>query len=519
MVARHLREARARKARARKALPPALPAAVAALVLVLHACSPAARDEAETVLLPVPDDPTVTFAVSFSVGSQDDPPGKEGLAELTGALISNGGTEARSYDEILEELYPIASSYAARVDKEMTTLTGRTHVDNVDLFLELFSDAVTRPAFKEEDFKRLKSNQASFLENTLRYSSDEELAKAALTELIFEGTPYRHPVEGTVAGVDSITLADVRSFYETHYTRANATPALGGGYSAEILSRFGSALDQLAPGEPSADPEVTPAPIRGRHALLVSKPDADASISFGFPISVGRGDRDHYALWIATSWLGEHRSSVGRLYNFIRETRGLNYGDYAYVEAYPEGGQRQFPPPNVAREHQIFEIWIRTLPDEQAVFALRAALGELEDLVEDGMTAQELELSKTFLSKYYLHYAETTRMRLGYAIDDRFYGISGEGFLGEFRETITSLSLEEVNAALKRHLHPENVKIAIVTGEAEKLAEVLESDAPSPITYPTPKPDQVLEEDKAIERYPLGIASVRTVPVDEIFGR
>ena len=61
----------------------------------------------------------------------------------------------------------------------------------------------------------------------------------------------------------------------------------------------------------------------------------------------------------------------------IRETRGLNYGDYSYIEAYPEGGQRQMPPPNVARRQQLFEVWIRTLPNPQAHFALRAAMREL----------------------------------------------------------------------------------------------------------------------------------------------
>ncbi len=62
-------------------------------------------------------------------------------------------------------------------------------------------------------------------------------------------------------------------------------------------------------------------------------------------------------------------------------------------------------------------------------------------------------------------------------------------------------------------------KIAMVTGGAAAMAEALESDAPSPMSYGSPKPDEVLEEDKVIAEYPLGIASVRTVPVDEIFGK
>ena len=60
----------------------------------------------------------------------------------------------------------------------------------------------------------------------------------------------------------------------------------------------------------------------------------------------------------------------------IRELRGLNYGDYSYIESFPEGGERSMPPVNVPRRRHLFEIWIRTLPTAQAPFALRAALRE-----------------------------------------------------------------------------------------------------------------------------------------------
>jgi zinc protease len=253
--------------------------------------------------------------------------------------------------------------------------------------------------------------------------------------------------------------------------------------------------------------------------LLVEKAGADASISFGFPISVRRGERDFYALWIANSWLGEHRTSSSHLYQVIREVRGMNYGDYSYIEAFPEGGNRRVPPSNVARHHQIFEVWIRTLPSAQAHFALRAAVRELQDLVDGGMSEEELELTRSFLSKYYLHFAETTTTRLGYAVDDRFYGIEGSGHLERFGEMMASITRDEVNAALKKHLRYENLKIAIITGDAKALAEALATDRPSPMEYASPKSEEVLKEDESISTFPLGIAAeaIRIVPVEEIF--
>jgi zinc protease len=170
---------------------------------------------------------------------------------------------------------------------------------------------------------------------------------------------------------------------------------------------------------------------------------------------------------------------------------------------------------------QLFEVWIRTLPNSQAPFALRAALRELQLLVDNGLTAEQFELTRTFLKKYSLHFAETTSARLGYAMDDRFYGLDTEGHLARFRRMLDELTLEDVNGSIRRHWQTENMVIAIVTGEAASLRSVLASGAPTPITYATPKPDAILAEDQIIAAWPLGLAEDRmtTIPVAEAFER
>jgi len=486
-----------------------------------QAPSPAPTEDLKVVLLSVPADPTVSFSLSFAVGSQDDPPGKEGLAFLTGEMLADAATEKRSLDQILEALYPLASSYNMRVDRERTTLTGRTHRDNVAAYFELFSDAFLKPAFKATDFERVKNDAINEIENTLRYSSDEELGKAAFEDFVFRGTRYAHPSEGTVAGLRSVTLDDVRAFYKSRFTAASALLGLGGGYDDATVARFKAAVGTLPAGTRPAAPAIEPEAVAGRSVLLIAKPGADSSISFGFPVDVHRGERDFYALWIANSWLGEHRNQASHLFQVIREHRGLNYGDYSYIEAFPEGGHRTMPPVNVPRREQLFEIWIRTLPNDRAVFALRAALRELQSLVDHGLTEQQFELTRGFLKKYSLHFAETTSARLGYAVDDRFYGIDGEGHLVRFRKMMDDLTLDDVNGAIKRHLQTANLKIAIVTGDAPGLAAALTSGAPTPISYDNPKPAEITAEDREIAAFPLGIAvdRVTIAPLDEAFER
>jgi len=479
-------------------------------------------DGGPDVLLPVPGEPTVSFSVSFGVGSQDDPPGKEGLAWLTGLMLAEAATERHSYDEILAALYPLASAYAVRVDKERTTLTGRTHRDTLDRYVPLFTDAYLRPAFDARDFERLKSDAVNDIENTLRYASDEELAKASLDAFVFRGTRYAHPPQGTVRGLRAVTLDDVREFYRRHFTRGNVTLGIAGGFDEALAERIGRTRDELPPDEaPREPPPIVPAPIERNEVLLIDKPGADASISFGFPIDVARGERDFYALAIACSWLGEHRQQVGRLFQVIREIRGLSYGNYAYIEAFPEGGERRMPPVNVPRRARLFEVWIRTLPNEQAHFAIRAALREIERLVANGMRREDFELTRRFLAKYALHFAETTARRLGYAMDDRFYGLEGEGHLARFRRMMRELTLDDVDGALARHLAGRRFKFAIVSGGAERLRAALAAGAPSPIEYATAKPQHVLDEAQEIARHPLPVDpdAIEVQPVEQAFER
>ena len=293
-------------------------------------------------------------------------------------MISDGATTKNSYEQIISKLYPLAAGYDASCTKEMTVMTGRTHKDNLNEFYSLLTDALLSPAFAQADLDRIKSQILNYLENSLRYASDEELGKAVLYRDIFAGTSYAHGNEGLIESVKSITLDDVRNFYKQYYTKENLVIGLGGGYDATLVKTLQGDLAKLASGTPKQPAKPEPKPLKGANVTIIEKDAAATAISMGFPLDVLRGTKDWYALAIANSWLGEHRNSSSHLYQVIREKRGLNYGDYSYIENYPNGGQRQLPGQNVARRQQIFEIWIRPVPNEATHFALRAALREFK---------------------------------------------------------------------------------------------------------------------------------------------
>src|SRR3989304_76046 len=224
-----------------------------------------------TIELPVPTDPTISFRIWFKVGSQNDPVGKEGLASLTAAMISDAGTVRNSYDQTLKKLYPMAASYGAEVDKEMTVITGRVHRDYVNAFTALLTEAILHPAFTAEDFQRHKTNVTNYLDKTLRYSNDEAFGKEMLYDAIFANTPYGHPDEGLPASVKFITLYNVKNFYHTHYTAGNVVIGLGGNFDPSLASNLTAALGALPPGAPAAVAKPSPKPPHGIEAVLVEK--------------------------------------------------------------------------------------------------------------------------------------------------------------------------------------------------------------------------------------------------------
>ena len=123
-----------------------------------------------------------------------------------------------------------------------------------------------------------------------------------------------------------------------HYSQSNLILGIAGGYPPAFLEGmkkdFSGAAGEGASLQPRDKP---PAAIEATRAVIVDKDTRSVAFSFGFPIDVKRGRPDYAALLLVQSYLGQHRMSGGVLYDRMREKRGMNYGDYAYIEYFPRG--------------------------------------------------------------------------------------------------------------------------------------------------------------------------------------
>ena len=190
-----------------------------------------------------------------------------------------------------------------------------------------------------------------------------------------------------------------------------------------------------------------PANIEGNRAIIVDKDTRSVAISIGFPILTTRAMADYPAMLLAASYLGQHRMSGGVLYDQLREHRGLNYGDYAYIEHFPMGMFSMEPPQNVARHQQIFQMWIRPVEPPTAKFALRMALYQLDKLIKEGIPQDGFERTRDFLTKYVNVLTRTKSAELGYAIDSIWYAVPN--YVDMVKNAMAKLTRDDVNRMIK----------------------------------------------------------------------
>ena len=462
--------------------------------------------------------PLITFRIVFTTGSAADPADKPGLAYLTAHMLAEGGTRRLTYRQIVDAMFPMAASVNAEVDKEMCTFYGATHADNLDAYYKLLRAMLLEPGWREDDLRRVKDDAINSLRVGLRGNNDEELGKEVLYQNIYQGTTYGPYSVGTVSSIERITLDDIKSFYRAQYTQSNLILGIAGGFTPAFLDGMKKDFHALPAGQASRPRQIAPASIAANRAVVVDKDTRSVAFSIGFPISATRASSDYPALLVAASYLGQHRMSGGVLYDRIREQRGLNYGDYAYIEYFPRGMFRFEPSPNLVRRSQIFQIWIRPVEPPNAKFALRLALYELDKLVKEGIPAEDFERTRSFLVKYANVLTRTKSAELGYAIDSMFYSIPN---YNQYLKTgLAKLTREQVNAAIRKYLdRPDGRVIVAVSSNGADLKRQLSTGDPSPMKYNSPKPAAILEEDKTVEKWPLGLRgdNIQVVPLDQVF--
>jgi zinc protease len=488
--------------------------------------SPATGGETRVIALPASQKPMVTIALRFASGAVDDPKGQAGITALAARVMSEGGTQSLDARSLILALFPMATSIDARVDKELTTFSATVHRDNLEKLLPILIDVVARPRWDPREFSRLRDAAVIDVEKRLRQGDDENLGKEALGELMYRGHPYGRLTGGHAVDLKALTLDEVKAHAAKVFTADRLTVGVSGGYPEGLPERVAAALSGL----PKAGPEHAAIPQQQPHGpryFLIEKPGDATAISCGLPWPLSRKDPDWPALSVARSAFGEHRQFNGRLMQRLREQRGLNYGDYAYIEQFKQQGDNAATAQlGRARHQQNFTLWLRPVQNENRLFALRAALYELSrSLGDDAFTEDEVQQTKGFLDGYLLLFDQTDARKLGYALDGDFLG--QPDFLQKWRSAVREVTAAEVNAAWKKWVKPDALECVLVGPGMDEVKRALLSDAETPMRYQKDaqgnvpeKPAALRESDRAVNRTPFGAhgdQDVVIVPVEKMF--
>ncbi len=400
----------------------------------------------------------------------------------------------------------------------MLSFQGRIHKDNAAQWYSLVSDQLLNPGFRDDDFKRLKKEMIDGIKSGLKASNDEELGKEVLYSALYKNHPYESYNYGDISDLEALTLDDVKAFYNSELTQSKLTVGLIGAVPANLKAKMMSDFATLPKGEQSRL-SIPDAPVlKGHHATIVEKSAQSTAVSFGFPIDTIRSSEDWTALWLVRSYFGEHRSSNSFLYERIRETRGMNYGDYAYIEYFPRGMFQTKPDANLGRSEQIFQVWLRPLrSNNDAHFATRTALFELDKLIKNGMSEGDFEATRNFLINFVPQMVASQNRQLGYALDSEFYNT--DNFVSYVTNKLKTLTLADVNRVIKENLQTDNVHYVFITGDGAGMQKRLASQQTSPMIYNTNKPAELVVEDKVIADYKLAIPAknIEVMKVDKVF--
>ncbi|MFT5583593.1 MAG: zinc protease [Cognaticolwellia sp.] len=454
----------------------------------------------------------VYLQATIRAGSAADPIGQEGVAYLTARMLREGGAGARSSAEVDALLSEMAATVQVIVDKDLVTLRGKAMASDADRFVPLFSDMLADPAWDANRFDQLREQSIQHLGTSL-LADTEGLGDAALDNWLNEGHPYGHTVQGRTGALEVLTLEQAQAFYAKAYVRQAVTVGIGGDVAAQ-----GALVDGLMALPVGRRLNPTPRsrpPVSGRSIAIIQGSGDSVGWHMGHPIDVGRDHPDYPALLLGLSAFGEHRQSWGTMFQVMRTERGLNYGDYAYLEHYRQVGWSATQELGTVRVQPQFSMWLRPIQSDNAAFALKLALSLSEQLIEEGLEPGHFERMQQSLVKRTQTLARDPGRSLGFAVDAAAMGHPNRLEMGP---ALQALTLEQVNNALRIHVHPDKLKIVGVAPDPEVLLATLLEDSSTPIVYAdvTPSPEQDLL-DSSVAASSAQLISGVVLPAQDLF--
>ena len=397
--------------------------------------------------------PLAHITVMIKRGSEQDPEGKEGLADLTAEMLTLG-TEMRDSQQLAREMERLGAQYSASSGWDASFVEAFGLSQDFTTLMDLVGNMLLQPSFPQEELQQSQQRRISRL--IQQRDQAEVIADEIIVQRLLDTTPYAHPTYGTIPSLGAMASGDPRSFYLRHYSPEDTVLLVIGDLPPEEI-RQGA---ERALGDWKAEGEVdhhlpSLARTTGRRIIAVNRPDLTQSqIRVGL-LGITRQDKQYVPFKVMNYIFGGGGFS-SRLMQRIRAEKGYTYGVSSSFQA----------------GHIAGPFIISTFtPTATTVQTIEEIVKVMEEFITKGAQDQELEEAKNFFRGSFPLKLETPGQMAGELLKLELYDIPFD-YLASYPATIGKVTLDEINSLASSYLLPEDF-ILVVVGRAEDFVEPL----------------------------------------------
>lgn len=406
--------------------------------------------------------------VILTAGTIKDQPAMPGVAQMTADMLTQG-TQKRSATEIAEAVDFLGASLNASAGPDSTDVGLSVVKKDLATGLDLMSDVVLHPTFQAEELDRRREQLLSNLD--VQYSDPDYLASSVFARVLYGGSPYGLPPEGTPAVIKQLSRDGLAKFHDANYAPNHSLLAFAGDITPEEAFAAAEKYFGSWPKSDVADaPPPAPAAPSGIHFWLIDKPDAvQTQIRVG-SLGIKRADPDFVPLVVTNRIFGGGYNS--RLNTEVRVKKGLTYGAYSSFNAHRYAGS--------------FSVGTYTRTEATAD-ALKLVIDLIAKMSAGDVTPKEMDFARDYLAGVYPIQSETADQVAGRVLTVAAYGLPAD-YNSTYPARIRAVNAPQVKSMSAKYLSAANLDI-VLAGNVSAFRDALKKQ------YPSAKFDEVPAAD------------------------
>jgi zinc protease len=394
----------------------------------------------------------------MSAGSIQDSPTMPGIAEMAANMLTQG-TEKRSAKEIADSIDFVGGSLGASAGKDATTVSLNIVKKDLDLGFDLMSDVVLHPAFQADELERQRQQLLSGL--VQQYQDPDYLASVAFARVVYNGSPYGLPGEGTAETVQKFDRDQLAKFYAANYAPNQSFLAITGDITPE--QAFAAAEKYFGAWPKVANTAVVPpAPTAqsGQHIWLIDKPDAVQTQIRAGKLGIRRGDPNYIPVEVMNRIFGGGYNS--RLNTEVRVKKGLTYGANSTFSPHKYTGA----------------FLVGTYTRTAATVETTKLVVDLVSQMSSGeVTPQEMNFARDYLAGVYPIQSETAEQVAGRILTVAAFDLPAD-FNTTYPDKIRSVTSAQVKEMAQKYLSTKDFDI-VLAGNVSAFRDALKAAFPN----------------------------------------